>query len=585
MDLNSQLPSSQLFERDEFSRFLHFFQKYEITTVDIMTKGVKDLVEMTSLSLAKHYQGTALHGKSAMTSKDFIVLKDILNKEIDVKLKIEGYDGACSKEANDLHKESSNVDPMTSTPKRFTTGSLKLDKILGGGIPLGYVTEISGESSSGKTQLLIQLALYCQIPETMGGLSTDKTKAKVFFLSTEAMLPITRIIQLQKKMFLNNSNFTKQVGDPEEAGPALENIISHFISKNWDQQSELLLFHQLPKLLSRDKSIKILIIDSISHHLRSGLNGGGAKENSTFEEQWNYNVDVNLYLDRLYGHLQKIAEKFGIAVVISNQVTSIPVENEGLQKIDCLDRDYQLGWLHGWDLFEISKDQIDSHQLSKFSGGSRDGRFCIFAPSESSEYVKKSVDITGNPSYRSQRNNIDEDEEENQNLPKPVMAFNRTVPCLSLQWANRIPTRLFLSKTTNPFEINSKRMEINEQLRMRELAFKQQRIRKLTQHSVRKIEKLQNYRKSFVEQNHEKDFAKTLAIIDRHIEFEQRRLQKYEIHAYKNDDRRLRLINLQDIREVGYDKKHFFVRLTNSVFGGHLQTLEVRISDKGYKCV
>lgn len=45
-----------------------------------------------------------------------------------------------------------------------------MDRILGGcGIPLGSLTEIVGESASGKTQLALQLCLAVQDPSQLHG--------------------------------------------------------------------------------------------------------------------------------------------------------------------------------------------------------------------------------------------------------------------------------------------------------------------------------------------------------------------------------------------------------------------------------
>ena len=45
------------------------------------------------------------------------------------------------------------------------------------------LTEIAGESASGKTQLCMQLCLTTQLPETMGGFKAGR-------LSPDAALPI-----------------------------------------------------------------------------------------------------------------------------------------------------------------------------------------------------------------------------------------------------------------------------------------------------------------------------------------------------------------------------------------------------------
>ena len=45
----------------------------------------------------------------------------------------------------------------------LTTGSKELDKLLGGGIETGSITEIFGEFRTGKTQLCHTLAVTCQV--------------------------------------------------------------------------------------------------------------------------------------------------------------------------------------------------------------------------------------------------------------------------------------------------------------------------------------------------------------------------------------------------------------------------------------
>lgn len=45
----------------------------------------------------------------------------------------------------------------------LTTGSKELDKLLGGGIETGSITEIFGEFRTGKSQLCHTLAVTCQV--------------------------------------------------------------------------------------------------------------------------------------------------------------------------------------------------------------------------------------------------------------------------------------------------------------------------------------------------------------------------------------------------------------------------------------
>lgn len=58
--------------------------------------------------------------------------------------------------ATELHLKRSELISLT-------TGSRELDKLLGGGIETGSVTEIFGEFRTGKTQLCHTLAVTCQV--------------------------------------------------------------------------------------------------------------------------------------------------------------------------------------------------------------------------------------------------------------------------------------------------------------------------------------------------------------------------------------------------------------------------------------
>lgn len=58
---------------------------------------------------------------------------------------------------------------------RLSVGCPVLDELLRGGLPVGGVTELSGESGAGKTQLALQLCLSVQYPTQHGGLDSGNT--------------------------------------------------------------------------------------------------------------------------------------------------------------------------------------------------------------------------------------------------------------------------------------------------------------------------------------------------------------------------------------------------------------------------
>ncbi len=58
--------------------------------------------------------------------------------------------------ATEVHQKRSEI-------VQLTTGSKELDKLLGGGIETGSITEIFGEFRTGKSQLCHTLAVTCQV--------------------------------------------------------------------------------------------------------------------------------------------------------------------------------------------------------------------------------------------------------------------------------------------------------------------------------------------------------------------------------------------------------------------------------------
>lgn len=71
---------------------------------------------------------------------------------------------------------------------RLSVGCPLLDELLRGGLPVGGVTELSGESGAGKTQLALQLCLSVQFPAQHGGLGagdpTERTPTVLVGLNT-----------------------------------------------------------------------------------------------------------------------------------------------------------------------------------------------------------------------------------------------------------------------------------------------------------------------------------------------------------------------------------------------------------------
>ncbi|XP_072895857.1 DNA repair protein XRCC3 isoform X2 [Hemitrygon akajei] len=81
--------------------------------------------------------------------------------------------------------------PFPTQNQRLSMGCPVLDLLLGGGIPLMGITEIVGESSSGKTQICMQLCLSVQFPCNYGG-----QESGAVYICTEDTFPNKRLQQL-----------------------------------------------------------------------------------------------------------------------------------------------------------------------------------------------------------------------------------------------------------------------------------------------------------------------------------------------------------------------------------------------------
>ncbi|KAF7696489.1 DNA repair protein RAD51 like protein A [Cucumispora dikerogammari] len=170
----------------------------------------------------------------------------------------------------------------------ITTGSQELDKLLGGGIEPGSITEIFGEFRTGKSQLCYTLAVTCQLDFESGG-----GNGKCLYIDTENTFRPERCIAVATRFGLC----------PEKV---LENIA---VAKafNCDHQTNLLI--QAAALL-KDGAYSLLIVDSAMALYRTDFTGRG--------ELGARQIHLAVFLRTL----SRLADEFNIAVVITNQVVA-----------------------------------------------------------------------------------------------------------------------------------------------------------------------------------------------------------------------------------------------------------------------
>lgn len=243
-------------------------EQHGISATDI--KKLTDAGFFTVESLAYTPKKTLLAIKGISEAKADKILNEV------IKLVPMGFTTA-----TEFHQKRSEI-------IQVTTGSKELDKLLQGGIETGSITEIFGEFRTGKTQLCHQLCVTCQLPVDCGG-----AEGKAMYIDTEGTFRPERLLAVAERYGLNGQE-------------VLDNV-AYARGYNTDHQTQLLIHAAAMMAESR---YALLIVDSATALYRTDYSGRG--ELSARQ----------MHMARFLRTLLRLADEFGVAVVITNQVVA-----------------------------------------------------------------------------------------------------------------------------------------------------------------------------------------------------------------------------------------------------------------------
>lgn len=243
-------------------------EQHGISPTDI--KKLTDAGFFTVESLAYTPKKTLLAVKGISEAKADKILNEV------IKLVPMGFTTA-----TEFHQKRSEI-------IQVTTGSKELDKLLQGGIETGSITEIFGEFRTGKTQLCHQLCVTCQLPVDCGG-----AEGKAMYIDTEGTFRPERLLAVAERYGLNGQE-------------VLDNV-AYARGYNTDHQTQLLIHAAAMMAESR---YALLIVDSATALYRTDYSGRG--ELSARQ----------MHMARFLRTLLRLADEFGVAVVITNQVVA-----------------------------------------------------------------------------------------------------------------------------------------------------------------------------------------------------------------------------------------------------------------------
>uniref|UniRef100_A0A914HJN2 DNA repair protein RAD51 homolog n=1 Tax=Globodera rostochiensis TaxID=31243 RepID=A0A914HJN2_GLORO len=215
------------------------------------------------------------------------------------KKELEKIKGIGEQKVDKIYTEAKKLVPMSFTLasvihcKRsqlilIETGSRELNRLLGGGIETSSITEVFGEFRTGKSQLCHTLAVTCQLPVDMGG-----AEGKCLWIDTEGTFRPERLLAVAERFKLD--------------GQAVLENVAYARCHNTDHQMRLLM--EGASMMAECR-YALVVVDSVMALYRTDYTGRG--ELSARQQ----------HLACFLRGLMKLAEEFGVAVVVTNQVVA-----------------------------------------------------------------------------------------------------------------------------------------------------------------------------------------------------------------------------------------------------------------------
>ncbi|XP_039289275.1 DNA repair protein RAD51 homolog 3 [Nilaparvata lugens] len=258
---------------------------------------------------------------SKLLTGGFLFCEDVFEED-GKKIKLEARERLNNLPAEVVRKlESIQECPKTITAldlyneeiksEQIVTFSQSVDKLLDGGITLGEVTELSGASGSGKTQLCLQLCISVQIPTILGCV-----EGEAIYVDTNSGFSAPRLDEIAKASYSKCVNAIR-----------IQKLDIHKLPvdhRSWLEGVQLMEVHTWEQLmatiyiingiLKSNSKVKLIVIDSL---------------NFPFINMENTLTRTELVC-RVVKQLQKIAEDFKVAVVLVNQLTTRIVKQEAI---------------------------------------------------------------------------------------------------------------------------------------------------------------------------------------------------------------------------------------------------------------
>jgi RAD51-like protein 2 len=234
-----------------------------------------------------------------------------------------------AKTASQLLEEASafQQQQMRNGTQHIITFCRPLDQLVGGGIALGELTDVSGAPGAGKTQLAMQLAVTARLPVCLGGV-----EGETLYVDAEGTFSPERCWSMAGALASHVQSVQRKrrqgVGIPSWFTPQaiLQGI---HVYRVHDEAAQSAALYSLERRLRENPGkFRLIVIDSIAFHIRATmLTSGGAQaqqaRNGTNSHSQNPYQRQRALLASLSSYLSSLASQYHVAVVAVNQMTTV----------------------------------------------------------------------------------------------------------------------------------------------------------------------------------------------------------------------------------------------------------------------
>ena len=189
---------------------------------------------------------------------------------------------------------------------KLSTFVPEVDELLGGGLETQAITEFYGEFGSGKSQIVHQLAVNCQLPLELGGLA-----GSCLYIDTENTFRPERIEQMVAGL-----EFEKPLPEGYELPPVEIFLANIHVARAHSSDHQMLLIDSARDLSNELKEsnmpVKLIIVDSLTGLFRAEYAGRGTLAGRQQK--------LNRHLHDLF----KLVDELNAVAVVTKQVMSNP---------------------------------------------------------------------------------------------------------------------------------------------------------------------------------------------------------------------------------------------------------------------